>query len=63
MKIVMVDNFNRDNVPDVSINLGCMNEDAAKEITKVLNEHLSGEQHPNYYRAVPDNYELNEGDM
>lgn len=62
MKIVRVDNFNRDHMPDLGINLGCMDSDAANAIAKVLNEHLSGVEHPYYYRVMADSYKLNEGD-
>lgn len=63
MKIIRVDNFNRDNYPDLEINLGGMNEDAANDIADVINKRLSGETAPFFYRVVEDNYQLNEVDL
>lgn len=57
MKIICVDNFNRESRSD---NLVAENVNAyyAKFIVEKLNENLSGDQSPNFYRVVTDNYKL-----
>ena len=59
MKIINTDNFNRE---DHSDSLVCENvsECYGEIIVNALNSKLSGNASPNYYRLVPDNYELYE---
>lgn len=59
MKIIQVDNFNRETVSDTLIAEN-VNKMFAKHITDFLNEKFSGGASPNYYRAVDDNYKLYE---
>ena len=59
MKIVQVDNFDRDYIPDRLIA-----ENVSKHfeefLVKALNEKYSSEHSPEYYRLVPDDYKLKE---
>lgn len=57
MKIIRVDNFNRESVSD-SLVAENVSEYYAKIVVKLLNEKLSGCTSPNYYRAVEDDYKL-----
>lgn len=57
MKIVCIDNFNRDEVDDVLI---CENIDKhyGLMIVAYLNERLSGNESPIYFKLENDDYEL-----
>lgn len=57
MKIICVDNFDRDTVSDflVAENIG---EYYGKLITEFLNEKLGGEHSPHFYRLESDDYKL-----
>lgn len=57
MKIVQVDNFDRDYVSDILIAENA-NEHFGEFLTKVLNEKYSSDYSPEYYRLVSDDYEL-----
>lgn len=59
MKIICVDNFARE---DRSDQLVCENvsEYYGKIIVDSLNNKLSGEHSPDFYKLVPDNYKLYE---
>lgn len=57
MKIICVDNFNRESRSD-SLVAENINAYYAKFIVEKLNENLSGDQSPNFYRVVTDNYKL-----
>jgi hypothetical protein len=58
-KIICIDNFDRDVVPDqlVAENL---TEHVASIIVSLLNEK-EGKESPDFYKSVPANYKLNEG--
>jgi len=57
MKIVNVDNFNRDEVSD---KLVCQNIDKeiGKEIVEFLNDEYSGSCAAHFYKLLPDHYRL-----
>lgn len=59
MKIIQVDNFDRDSVSDVLIAEN-VNETLSGHIVNFLNEKYSGENSPNWYKAVADDYKLYE---
>ena len=58
MKIIAVDNFNRDEVDDLLI---AENVDPyyAQTITNALNDKYSGDHAPHFFRAVQDDHKLN----
>lgn len=56
MKIVLVDNYDRDDRSDFLVAEN-VTEHFANLIVKLLNEK-EGKDSPNFYRAVPDNYKL-----
>jgi uncharacterized protein YaiL (DUF2058 family) len=56
MKIIKVDNFDRDNVSDKLIADGISSKDA-ESIVSALNAKES-EDSPDFYKAVPDDHEL-----
>ncbi|MEM1167528.1 MAG: hypothetical protein AAGJ08_00155 [Cyanobacteria bacterium P01_H01_bin.35] len=58
MKVIGVDNFDRDYVPEKQITLS-LSEETAKAIADLLNKG-GGDI---YYRVVDDDYELNYDDM
>ena len=58
MKIIRVDNFDRDYIPDDLIAEN-VNEHSAKLIAKLLNEH-AGANSQDYFKAVPDDHKLYE---
>ena len=57
MKIIQVDNFDRENVSDRLI---CENvsEFMGKTIVALLNGKMSGDTSPVYFRLVEDNHKL-----
>lgn len=57
MKIVQVDNFDRDNISDVLIAEN-VNKNFGEFLTKALIDKYSSSNSPDYFRLVPDNYEL-----
>ncbi len=57
MKIILVDNFNRDDVPDILI-ADNVHPEFIKELVEFLNKKHSGNDSPDYYRAVEDDYKL-----
>lgn len=61
MKIICVDNFNREIYSDRLI---CENihEITGKEVVEFLNNKYSGESSADYYKLVPDDYKLFERD-
>jgi hypothetical protein len=59
MKIVMVDNYNRDSVADVLIAEN-VNENYAQKIVEFLNEK-EGENSTNWFSLKPDDYRLSRG--
>ena len=59
MKIIGVDNFDRENHSDVLV-AESLNEYYVKEIVKFLNDKYDSEYAPYYFRAVSDNYKLYE---
>lgn len=56
MKIIRVDNFDREIIPDKLIATG-LSECYAERIVKLLNDS-EGNDSPNFYRCVPDDYKL-----
>ncbi len=61
-KIVVIDNFNRDNVSDFlycELAQGVSFSDA-KILADLLNEKHGGDYSPNFYKAVPFDYEIYE---
>ncbi len=57
MKLIMVDNFNSEARSDVLI-AERLSDAWAEKIAGLLNEKLSGEHAPDFFRAVPDSYVL-----
>ena len=59
MKVIKIDNFNRDNVSDVLI---CENvkKYIGEFFVKSLNEAFSSGNSPDFFRLVPDDYKLYE---
>lgn len=57
MKIVKVDNFDRDYISDVLI-ADNVNVPYEEFLTKALNESYSSKTSPNYFRLVADDYKL-----
>jgi hypothetical protein len=57
MKIICVDNFARDTVNDTLV---CenVNEYYGKFLVNQLNDKLSGDHSPDFYKLVDDNYVL-----
>jgi hypothetical protein len=57
MKIICVDNFDRDSVDDKLI---CSNVDRyyGEKIVEMLNNCFSGDHSPLFYKLVEDNYVL-----
>ena len=57
MKVIKVDNFDRENRSDVVV---CENVNSfyAPLIAKLLNSKLSGNNAPDFYKAVKDDYKL-----
>lgn len=57
MKVIRIDNFARENVSD---KLVCENVSHyyGEIITKYLNENFSGENSPDFYKLVDDDYKL-----
>ena len=62
MKIVQIDNFNRDCQREEFLNLGELNNEAAREIANVINLYCSGDSAPYYWRVVENNYAPCSGD-
>ncbi len=59
MKIIRVDNMNREHISD-SLVAENVNEWYAKKIIEFLNKRFSGDYAPDYFRAVPDDHKLYE---
>lgn len=57
MKIVCVDNFDREHVSD-SLVVENIPEQAGKQVVDYLNRMLSGPHADRYYRLVEDSYKL-----
>lgn len=57
MKVIAVDNFDRENVDDVLIKDNLSKEEADK-IAKDYNDNIMSDNHPIFYKAVDDNYKL-----
>jgi len=57
MKIIQVDNFNRDTVSDVLI-VEKVSENHAQMIVEALNAKYSGDLSPMFFRVEADDYEL-----
>ncbi len=57
MKIIGVDNFDRENHSDILV-AESLNEYYAKTIVEFLNNKYGNEYAPYYFRVVPDNYKL-----
>jgi len=57
MKIIKVDNFNRDYMKDVLI-AESVRPYYIKSIVQALNDKYSGEDSDDYFRSVEDDYEL-----
>ena len=57
MKIVQVDNFNRDTVSDKLIAEN-VNEYFGKFLVEALNKKYVDDYSPEYYRLMPDDYKL-----
>ena len=57
MKIIMVDNFNRENVSDTLIAEN-VSEYFGKKIVKYLNNTFSGDTSPDYFKLVTNDYKL-----
>lgn len=58
MKIISVDNFNRETVSDILV---CENIEAKQYgdcMVKALNDKFSGEDASRYYRLVPNDHKL-----
>ena len=62
MKIVQVDNFDRDYISDVLIAEN-VNEHFGEFLVGVLNDKYSSNNCPEYYRLVPDDYKLKEREL
>jgi hypothetical protein len=58
MKIIRVDNFARETVPDALVAESIKNEDYARCMVNALNTKFSGDQSSNYYKIVSDEYKL-----
>ena len=59
MKIVQVDNFDRDTVSDILM-AEKVSKNNAEMIVKALNEKYSGNDSPLFFRAESDDYKLHE---
>lgn len=57
MKIIKVDNFNRETISDVLIADNVQNS-YASVITEFLNKKYGGNDLPDFFRAVEDDYKL-----
>lgn len=57
MKIIDVDNFDRENVDDVLV---CenINEHYGKMVVNILNERYSSDHSSSFFRLVEDDYKL-----
>lgn len=58
MKIICTDNFARESIADRLVVEGIEHEGEAIAMSNGLNQAFGGENSPNYYTAVPDNYRL-----
>lgn len=61
MKIICIDNYNRDHISD-SVVAENVKEDDAKLIERLLNNYFPID-HEDYYKAVKDDYRLYKGDV
>jgi hypothetical protein len=57
MKIIRVDNFDREDISDVLVAEN-VHEYYGKRLVAFLNEEFSGEHSPDYYRLVEDDHVL-----
>lgn len=62
MKIVCIDNFDRNDIPDVLI---CenVNKHIGTYLTEYLNDTFSGSTSLNYYQLKEDSYKLNTAEL
>lgn len=58
MKIICVDNFDRELYPDVLIAEGITNKVLGEFMVESLNNKYSGAQSSQFYKLVPDDYVL-----
>lgn len=59
MKIIQVDNFNRETISDFLVAEN-VSEYYGKIIIEFLNKKFSGDYELSYYRLIPDDYKLYE---
>jgi len=59
MKIICIDNFNRDSISDILICTN-INEYIGLKVVNFLNEAFGGDTSVNYYRLVKDDHKLYE---
>lgn len=57
MKVVAIDNFNRESVADILVAEGLSEQDAQRLATE-KNEQFSGPYAPRHYVVTPDDYKL-----
>ena len=62
MKIIQVDNFDRDSVSDTLVAENA-NEYYGKAIVEFLIDKFSGDTSSSYFRLVPDDYKLYKSDF
>ena len=61
MKIIQVDNFDRESISDILVAEN-VHKEYIKTIVRTLNTKYSGDYAENYYKAVEDDYKLFERD-
>lgn len=59
MKIIKVDNFDRDSISDTLVAEN-VSEFYAEHIVTLLNEKFSGDRSSDFYKSVEDNHKLYE---
>lgn len=57
MKIILVDNYDRDTVPERVI-AAQVDDRWAPKIASLLNENYSGDRSPDFFRVVGEDYQL-----
>lgn len=57
MKIIAVDNYDRETVSDILVCKNC-DEYEAKIMCEALNEKLGGPSSPRFFKVVEDDYKL-----
>jgi hypothetical protein len=58
MKLILIDNYNRDTVPDILLSENLSDAQAAKELTIALRRYNGTSYWP---KLVPDDYKLSRG--